>query len=94
MSKEHDIMITLKNDEWLDSPNVVVEQLRAVKSESVTIDASASEPLGAQIAQMILSAKKTASLNNGDLKFKNASDEFTRSLDVLGLTSAFEELKI
>ena len=92
MADTSEFQITLKAGEWLDAPHAVLDKLKSVKSETVTIDASASEPIGAQIAQLLLAAKKSASENAWDLKIVNASDEFLSSLETLGLASFLEEV--
>ena len=92
MADPNNSHIILNSAEWLDAPQTVLDTLKSVKSGTVTIDASASEPIGAQIAQLLLAAQKTAADNNGLLKIEDASEAFLNSLETLGLTAAFEDL--
>lgn len=92
MARPKEIHITLNSGDWLDAPHDILEKLRSVKFDTVTIDASAPEAIGAQIAQLILAAQKTASENDGSLKIENASEAFMISLKILGLSTVFEEL--
>ena len=86
--------VTLDVDAWLDAPASVFEVLRAVKTQTVTIDASTQTPLGAQLAQLLLSAKRTALENEGDLRIQNPSQQFKQSIQVLGLMDEFEGLLV
>jgi anti-anti-sigma regulatory factor len=92
MADPNNFHIILNNAEWLDAPEAVLEVLKSVKSGTVTIDASAPDPIGAQVAQLLLAAKKTATDSNGLLKIEDASEAFMNSLKTLGLMTAFEEL--
>lgn len=89
MADPNNFHIILNSAEWLDAPQAVLETLKSVKSGTVTIDASAPDPIGAQIAQLLLAAKKTAADNNGLLKIEDASEAFMNSLETLGLTAVF-----
>ena len=92
MADPDDIRIILNSTEWLDAPQTVLDTLKSMTSGTVTIDASAQEPIGGQIAQLLLAAKKTAADNDWSLKIEDASEAFTKSVETLGLLEAFEEL--
>lgn len=92
MVDPNELKITLNVGEWLDGPHAVLEKLKSVKTKTVTIDASAPQAVGAQIAQLLLATKTTAMENDGHLKIVNASAEFLNSLEALGISLAFEEV--
>lgn len=92
MADSNELKITLNVGEWLDGPHAVLDKLKSVRSDTVIIDASAPQAIGAQIGQLLLATKKTAAESDGHLKIVNASAEFLNSLDALGISLALEEV--
>lgn len=78
--------VVLDVEGWLDSPQPIIDDLRARASGSIMIDASASQPVSAQVAQLLLAARQTAVANNGTFEIVQPSEAVQSSLELLGLS--------
>ena len=80
--------IVLDVDGWLDSPQPVLEELKAGLPGKIVIDASQAGDVSAQVAQLLLSARQSAMANDGSFEISNPSEAVQRSLGLLGLSDA------
>lgn len=86
-----EISIKLDADAWLDDPSEVIGVLAKVESQKVEILAEDASAIGTQIAQLLLSAIKSASEGEGELKIIAPSEAFLNCISKLGLETAFSE---
>ncbi len=77
--------ITLDVEGWLDSPQPVIAEIMAGQSENIVIDASTASSVPAQIAQLLIAARRSALANGGSLEIHQPSEAVKRSLSLLGL---------
>lgn len=80
----------LDPDAWADHPQRVIETLQARVARGLVIDASGAGPIPTQVAQLLLSARRTARSLGQDFRLEAASEAARRSLAVIGLSELLE----
>ncbi|MEL6840139.1 MAG: STAS domain-containing protein [Pseudomonadota bacterium] len=78
--------IVLDVEGWLDSPQAVIDELRASASGQIVIDASAAGPVSAQVAQLLLAARQSVLAHSGSFEVHQPSEAVQRSVEMLGLS--------
>ncbi|WP_370205578.1 hypothetical protein [Pararhodobacter marinus] len=79
--------LVLDPDAWTDAPLGVIEALRTSAARGVVIDAASAGPIPAQVAQLLLAARRAARAAGADLHLGAASDAARDSLIALGLAT-------
>lgn len=86
LSKTQTEIICLHSDKWMDSPETHIVSMNVATEGDITIDASESGPVPAQVAQILLAAQRTAIGRGAKLNIENPSEAVVSSLETLGLS--------
>lgn len=80
--------IVLMPKDWLETPEVIINELSSIQAGDIEVDASQCDFMGAQVAQILLAASLTAQKRDGALKMRNVSPKLSEEIDLLGLSDA------
>lgn len=81
----------LTPEEWLDDPEAALATCReAVATGNVRVMASEARNVPGQIAQLLISLRRTVEAKGGSFVLCAPSEGVLRSLRVMGLTEYFE----
>ncbi|MBN8294935.1 STAS domain-containing protein [Rhodobacter sp. NTK016B] len=83
--------LVLDPDAWTDAPLGVIEGLRTSAAKGVVIDASAAGPIPAQVAQLLLAARRAARAAGAELRLAEVSQAARDSLILLGLDTLLSD---
>ncbi|MFN4098855.1 MAG: hypothetical protein ACK4GT_03670 [Pararhodobacter sp.] len=92
MAEPESDRLYLDPDAWTDAPQVAIDSLLARVGGGLVIDASGAGVIPAQLAQLLVAARRSARAQGQGFRLDSPSDAARQSLTAIGLADLLDEV--